>query len=328
MPTFVRSQAISHPVGERGRVSLKVTSADVQLSAAPGGDASIRATFEIKAASEKEADDIFEQVRLRVKQSPGELLIEEPDITGSFGSVISRIFGSGVHGDLNVEARVPAGVELRLSGVSADMEVSGMRGDQRYHTVSGDLSVTEAGGRVRLNTISGDATLRATEPLAVEAQGVSGDLSVIAPQLESLRVSTVSGDVELEGELSARGDFRVETVSGDLVVGLLGSATFEVRGLSTDVNSELDHRLEGRSDRRRLIVGAGGPTLVFNSMSGDVSVRRPRRVSPARGDATAATPPTAPAASPDAASRLDVLQALERGEIDVDEASRRLAGGS
>ena len=327
MPTFVRSQAITHPVGERGRVSLKVTSADVQLSAAPGGDATIRATFEIKAASEEEADRIFEQVRLRVRRSPGELAVEEPDVTGSFGSVISRIFGSGTHGDLDVEARVPAGVELRLSGVSADMEVGGMRGDQRYNTVTGDLSISEAGGRVRLHTVSGDATLRATEPLAVEAQGVSGDLSVIAPQLQSLRASTVSGDVEVEGELSAGGDFRVETVSGDLVVGLLGSATFEVRGLSTDVHSELDHRLEGRSDRRRLIVGSGGPTLVFNSMSGDVAVRRPRRVSAAPVSPTG-TPPRPAAAVPDAAAQLHVLQALERGEIDVDEATRRLAGGN
>jgi hypothetical protein len=324
MPTFVRSQAISHAVGERGRVSLKVTSADVQLSAAPGGDATIRATFEIKAASEEEADRIFEQVRLRVRRSSGELAVEEPDVTGS---VISRIFGSGTHGDLDVEAKVPAGVELRLSGVSADMEVGGMRGDQRYNTVTGDLSISEAGGRVRLHTVSGDATLRATEPLAVEAQGVSGDLSVIAPQLQSLRASTVSGDVEVEGELLAGGDFRVETVSGDLVVGLVGSATFEVRGLSTEVHSELDHRLEGRSDRRRLIVGSGGPTLVFNSMSGDVAVRRPRRVSAAPVSPTA-TPPRPAAAVPDAAAQLHVLQALERGEIDVDEATRRLAGGN
>ena len=327
MPTFVRSQTISHPVGERGRVSLKVTSADVQLSAAPGGDATIRATFEIKAATEAEADRIFEQVRLQVRQSPGELLIEEPDVTGSFGSVISRLFGSGSHGDLNVEAQVPAGVELRLTGVSADMEIVGMRGDQRYNTVTGDLSISEAGGRMRLHTVSGDATVRATEPLAVDAQGVSGDLSVTAPQLQGLRATTVSGDVEVEGELSAGGDFHVETVSGDLVVGLVGSATFEVRGLSTDIDSDLDHRLEGRSDRRRLIVGAGGPTLIFNTMSGDVAVRRPRRVSAVPVSPIAAAP-TPRAAAPDAASQLEVLKALERGEIDVDEASRRLAGGS
>src|SRR5207247_6033412 len=114
--------------------------------------------------------------------------------------------------------------------------------------------------------------------VAVEVQSVSGDVTISTPLLRRLRANAVSGDVELEAELAADGDFRVETVSGDLVVGLLGSATFEVHGLSTDVNSELDHRLEGQVDRRRLIIGKGGPRLVFNSMSGDVDVRRPRRI--------------------------------------------------
>ena len=106
-------------------------------------------------------------------------------------------------------------------------------------------------------------------------------------------------------------------------MGLVGDATFEIRGLSTDVSSELDHRLEGQVDRRRLIVGSGGPRLVFNSMSGDVRVRRPRRLS-------AQAKPAEPASEPTAAetqSELDILRALERGEIDVDEATRRLAGG-
>ncbi len=135
--------------------------------------------------------------------------------------------------------------------------------------------------------------------------------------LRSLRANTVSGDVELEAELAADGDFRVETVSGDLVVGLIGNATFEVHGISTDVSSELDHRLEGQVDRRRLIIGSGGPRLVFNSMSGDLDVRRPRRIAPAVA-----------AKAPAPATQLEILHALERGEIDVDEATRRLAGGA
>jgi hypothetical protein len=116
----------------------------------------------------------------------------------------------------------------------------------------------------------------------------------------------------------------VETVSGELAVGLVGDATFEIHGLSTDVSSELDHRLEGQIDRRRLIIGSGSPRLVFNSMSGDVKVRRPRRISPRPASATPRAEPTAA----ERQSELDVLRALERGEIDVDEATRRLAGGA
>jgi hypothetical protein len=109
----------------------------------------------------------------------------------------------------------------------------------------------------------------------------------------------------------------------------------EVRGLSTDVDVSVPHRAEGSRDRRRYVIGAGGPQVMFSSMSGDVSVGSGRR-----GAATPPTrpvppippvPPAAPGEPPPAGlepnQQLAVLQALERGEIDVDEAARRLGGG-
>lgn len=320
MVTYVRTQTIDHTVGENGSVSLGVTEGDVQARGIPGGEARVRATFEIRASSDAEADRIFEQIQLRVTRGNGELTVDEP--RSSFGSIISRIFGDGSQANLTVEAEIPAAAQLHLTSVSADTEVSGMRGEQRYSTVSGDLQLRDIGGSVRLEAVSGDANLRTEEPVAVQAQGVSGDISITAPLLRSLRANTVSGDVELDAELDARGEFRVESVSGDLAVGLIGSATFEAHGLSTDVHSELDHRLEGQVGHLRLIIGSGGPRLVFNSMSGDLDVRRPRQ------NASAVATPTPAPSAPDQATQLGVLRALERGEIDVDEATRRLAGGA
>jgi len=323
MGNYVRIQSIDHIVGERGRVSLAVTSADVRLRGIPGAEAHIRATFEISASSEADADRIFDAVQLRVNRASGELSVEEHEGNHSVGSVIGRLFGAGGQYELTVEADVPTAAELQMTAVSSDVDATNLRGEQRYRTVSGDLSVSNGGGSVRLESVSGDATVRAEEALSIQSQGVSGDLNVTVPTLRSLKANTVSGDVEVEAQLAEDGDFRVETVSGDLSMGLVGDATFEIRGLSTDVSSELDHRLEGQVDRRRLIVGSGGPRLVFNSMSGDVRVRRPRRLN-------ADTKPAEPATEPTAAERqseLDILRALERGEIDVDEATRRLAGG-
>jgi hypothetical protein len=325
MGTYVRTQGIDHNVGESGRVSLNVTSGDVRIRAIPGGEAHIRATFEISASSDADADRIFESVQLQVDRSAGSLGVEESPGHHSVGAVIGRLFGGSGDYELTVEADVPTSAQMQLTAVSSDVTVTDLHGEQRYHTVSGDLSVNNSGGSVRLETVSGDATIRAEEAVAVQAQTVSGDLNITTPTLRSLRANTVSGDVELEAELTGSGDFRVETVSGDLGVGLVGSATFEIHGLSTDVSSELDHRLEGQIDRRRLIIGSGGPRLVFNSMSGDVSIRHPRRIS--------ARPPAAPRPVPEPTpaeqeSQLEVLRALERGEIDVDEATRRLAGGA
>lgn len=323
MGTYVRTQTIDHAIGEKGSLSLAVRSADVRLRGIPGGEAHVRATFEITAASDTDADRIFEEVQMRVERRDGLLTVDERDNPDPVGKLFTRIFGG--HGDyeLSVEAEVPEAAQLRLTAVSSDVDITDLHGEQRYHTVSGDLSVQNAGGSVRLETVSGDATIRADEPLAVHAQTVSGDLNITATTLRSLKATTVSGDIMLEAELSSDGDFRAETVSGDLSVGLVGSATFEIHGLSTDVSSELDHRLEGQIDRRRLIIGSGGPRLLFNSMSGDVNVRRPRRLSERRAAAQPAPAPT-PA---EQESQLEVLRALERGEIDVDEATRRLAKG-
>jgi DUF4097 and DUF4098 domain-containing protein YvlB len=324
MGTYVRTQTIDHTIGERGSLSLKVTSGDVRARAIPGDDAHLRATFEIKASSDTEADRIFEAIQLRVHRSEGQLTAEEHEGDVSLGSVIGRIFGGVGHTGLTVEAEIPAAARVNLTGVSSEMEVTGFKGEQRYRTVSGDLLLSGLGGNLKLETVSGDATIHADAPIGLRVQAVSGDVTVIGPILESLEANTVSGDIELEGALTADGDYRVETVSGDLVFRLVGDATFEIRGLSTDVNSELDHRLEGQVDRRRLIVGSGGPLLVFSSMSGDVDVRRPRRVGATR---PAAKSPAAPA-GPASESQLEVLRALERGEIDVDEATRRLGAGS
>jgi DUF4097 and DUF4098 domain-containing protein YvlB len=324
MGSYVRTQSIDHNVGERGRVSLQVTSGDVRVRGIPGGEAHIRATFEISASSDADADRIFEAVQLRVNRASGELSVEEHEGDVSVGSVIKSLFGAGGRYELTVECDVPSVAEIELTAVSSDVDGTGLRGDQRYRTVSGDLSLSRAGGSVRLESVSGDATISADEPLSIRSQGVSGDLNINASTLSSLRANTVSGDVELEAQLADGGDFQVETVSGDLAVGLAGDATFEIRGLSTDVHSELDHRLEGQVDRRRLIVGSGGPRLVFNSMSGDVDVRRPRRMSAQPARPSASVPEATPT---ERQSELDVLRALERGEIDVDEATRRLAGG-
>jgi hypothetical protein len=323
MGTYVRTQTIDHAIGEKGSLSLSVRSADVRLRGIPGGEAHVRATFEIRAASDTDADRIFEEVQMRVERREGVLTIDERDNPDPVGKLFTRIFGGQGDYELSLEAEVPDSAQLRLTAVSSEVDVTDLHGEQRYHTVSGDLSVQNAGGSVRLETVSGDATIRADEPLAVHAQTVSGDLNITATTLRSLKATTVSGDIMLEAELSSDGDFRAETVSGDLSVGLVGSATFEIHGLSTDVSSELDHRLEGQIDRRRLIIGSGGPRLLFNSMSGDVNVRRPRRISERRAAAQPAPVPT-PA---EQESQLEVLRALERGEIDVDEATRRLAKG-
>lgn len=342
MATFSRTQAFGHHLGSEGRVFITVTDADLHLEGVEGAEVQVQATFDIRATTEAEADAIFEAAQLRVTRGSGSLQLEQPDEHRGFRGLrheletaVSRIFGGNAV-EVTIQVEVPRAADVRVETVSGDVDVSGLVAEGRYQTVSGDLSITDGSGNLRINTVSGDAQVRARGAISIRAETVSGDLGVSAPRLEMFRGTTVSGDIDLEGELAAQGEFRAETVSGDLSVGLAGGASFDVRGLSTDIRSDLDHRIEGRLDRRRLVIGTGGPQFIFSSMSGDLAVRRPRRIGDGPrmmpptppGPAAPPAPPVAPSPPVSSAEQLEILHALERGEIDVEEATRRLSGGT
>lgn len=333
MATFVRNQEIEHEIGPEGRFALRVTSPDVEIRAVDGDLARVRVEFELRAASEAHADDAFERLKYAASRQEGVLEVSEPKRDGrSLGSIAGFLGLSGDRVDVRVVAELPRRATVAFTGVSADVDVVGLRGTQEFRTVSGDVVMSDLGGSVALNGVSSDISIRAEEPIRLRATTVSGDLSAIAPRFEDAHITTVSGDIEVEGELDRQVTHRFETVSGDLSLGVVGGVTLEVRGLSSDVDVSIAHRSEGSRDRRRYVIGDGAVAVQFSSMSGDVSVHAARRMAnppaPPRPPAPPA-PPSAPVSPPALSGddQLAVLRALERGEIDVDEASRRLAGG-
>jgi hypothetical protein len=329
MATYVRTQEITHDIGARGRFALRVTSPDVELRGGDGTTATVRIKVELRAGSEEEADALFERLRFHVRQADGILEVTEPrrDDAGIGGIIRLLGIGSVRVDDASVSAVLPEAAEIAFEGVSTDVTASAFRGAQQYRTVSGDLVLDDVAGDVRVRTVSADVSIRAEEPMRLEMNTVSGDVSAVAPRFDALRLVTVSGDVELEGEFAPRGQHRVETVSGDLSLGLVDGLTLEVRGLSSDTRVSVPHRSEGSRDRRRYIIGGGEGSLLFSSMSGDVSVHPGRRIAASIPTAPSDRPEAPPAAStPGADEQIAILRALEAGEIDVDEAAARLAG--
>jgi DUF4097 and DUF4098 domain-containing protein YvlB len=315
MATFVRTQSLEHRIGASGHLNVRVTGSDTTIRAVAGDSAHVRATYQISASSETDSDRMFEELRLQVTADVATLELEEPKgLSRSFGGALSRLLGGAGGASLELEIEAPADCELRFEGISADVQASGLHGNQRFQTISGDVLLRDAGGTVRIDDTSGDITIRADDALALQTSAVSGDLSVIAPRITALRVNSVSGDVELEGAFARGGEHRIETVSGDVAVGLVGGAIFDVRGLSTDISSRLPHEIEGRSDQRRVIIGDGATRIRFNSMSGDLSIGAPRRLVAEPAEVVE-----------EEAAEMAILQALERGDIDVEEAGRRLA---
>ncbi len=343
MATYVRLQEVEHAIGPTGRFALRVTSPEVELRAVDGDTVRATIEFSFQADSDADADARLERLRYEVVPRSGAVDLGEPrQGSGGIASIAQLLGIRGGRVDARVVAEIPAGADVSYNGVAGDVRATGFTRSQEFHTVSGDLVLNGAAGRVRVRGVSSDVTLHADDAVDLEINTVSGDIASIAPRYEALRMTTVSGDIVLEGTLATSGETRIETVSGDVRLGVSGGMTLEVRALSSDVSVGLPHRSEGSRDRRRYVVGDGAARVVFSSMSGDLVASAPRRSVPvAPTPPRPPTPPTAPVPPrapvppipPDEpstkaaqADQLEILRALERGEIDVDEAAARLAG--
>ena len=237
MAIYVRTQEIEHEIGPSGRFALRVTSPEVHLRAVDGARRSVRVKFELRAGSEEEADllDSSASDSPSASRARRSRWRSHDVATGHRRDRPAGRERGAV--DARVSADVPRGAEIAYDGVSADVRVTGFQGSQQYQTLSGDMILDHVAGDLRVRGVSRDVTVRADEPIDLQMNTVSGDVSALAPRFDELRVVTVSGDLELEGELAPAIQHRVETVSGDLSLGVVGGLTLEVRGLSSDVTS-------------------------------------------------------------------------------------------
>jgi len=312
--TAATAGSIEHSIGVEGLFVLQLGSGDVRLH---GSDGEIA----------------------RVEDRQGHAIVDEFDVETGEGTLAVRArkglrikIGPGRHDTPDLDVHVPRRATIVVETSSGDLTGVDLAGEQRFHTASGDIDLTRISGAVSIEAASGDVDLTATGELRLKARTVSGDLAVRAGVLTEVFAATTSGDLAIAGELAPDGTHKVETVSGDAVLALAGGARIEVSTVTGDVSADGPHRTERTDGQRVIVVGDGRATLVVRTMSGDVHVAKAKGLD-IRVDAAPSVPVVQPEpASPsDAAiaaayedARLTILKQLERGEIDVTEAGRRL----
>ena len=285
---------LEHPLGHDGLLVLRLTDGDARLSGVDGDLVTVRSTDgEPLDGFAIEAGERSIEIRAHANRSA----------------------------DLDV--RVPRGATVILEARSADVTVSDLTGDVRLTTASGDLTARGVSGTLSAEAVSGDVEITATGTLSVVARTVSGDLELRAAQLDSLTATTTSGDLEIAADFVGDGPFVIETVSGDTSLAPRGDIRIEPTTLTGDVSGRGIGR-RSSSDRGPIVVGSGdGPTIAWRSTSGDLTIdHRPSRAEPPAPPAI--RPSDEDATQPDDPT-MAILHALERGEIDLDEASDRLA---
>ncbi len=170
-------------------------------------------------------------------------------------------------GAARLEVRVPRNSEIHAAGVSAGIRSRGIAGAQRLHTVSGDIDAELGSGNDDINSVSGSITLRGTgEDGTLRVANVSGDVSVthIAGEFEartvngrlsaeissarSVRLHTVSGDIELEAHLARGGAVDTDTVSGGQRIRIVAPAgySYDIGSFSGSIENCFGQQVERR----------------------------------------------------------------------------------
>lgn len=265
----------SHDMAADGTVSVSNVAGEIEVST--WGREQLRLTGDIGEGSELTVDASSGNIRIEVRPT-----------------------SKGRHGDMDdtdLYLVVPERASLSLNGVSANITVSGSKGERiNVETVSGDIEVTAETVSLDLAAVSGDIAFSGTS-VRTSVETVSGDVELDGVS-GVLEVKVVSGDADVRGGAFSRGQFEsvsgslelvvgaerggrltVETMSGDAYVYLPSDQDAEIRAqtFSGDIDSAFGSPVRekhGPGTRLQHVAGEGGATIRVESFSGDVEIMR------------------------------------------------------
>jgi hypothetical protein len=291
-----------------------------------------------KAVARSFHDDVGYDLEIELPRSAPDLQVAVHTASGDIS--VAAIFGP-----------------VTLNSASGDIHTRDTGGELNAHTASGDLFLERVTGRLTARTVSGDARVAAARLDAIDLHSVSGDLLLQATLRGDApsHLQSVSGDVRLrlssEQDAAPNVTLTLKSVSGDATVAppfrkidrrtwQLGSGATGPRLSVQTVSGDLDAGFEllpsspapssPPQETAPPPPPSPAPTMPRSTPPPSPVAPPPPPLPPAQPAPSGPSPtsdplPAAPAASPPVdAARLTVLQAVERGEIDVEEALRRL----
>ncbi len=184
-------------------------------------------------------------------------------------AVSANIDVTAMHGSASIEAESVSG-EVVLHGSSTDkLEISSVSGDVTFDGQAGRVDAETVSGDLRINGASGD----------VSVETVSGSAIVRAQTVKEFEGSSVSGDIDFEGALTADGRIDVESMSGDVSITLPAetSGRVSVESFSGDLDNDFGLAVEkedGPGSTMRGKLGSGSASIEIESFSGDVDLRK------------------------------------------------------
>ena len=202
----------------------------------------------------------------------------------------------GIKSDL--EIYVPSGSSVAIEGFQATINVSGVTGSVKAETVNGsitqaggakhvelqsvngDVDVTKAAGRVKAESVNGGVALHDASG-ELEASTVNGKLQVLGGAYDRAELESVSGPVRFDAGLGPRATLKVETVSGEVELALPAGvgAEFTISSFSGRINNELGPAAVKSSKwapqaELNFTTGSGSVRVSVETLSGAINIRK------------------------------------------------------
>jgi len=200
--------------------------------------------------------------------------------------------------DATLTLRVPKGIRLNADTVSADIAVSGLRGEQKLESVSGEVQTQAFDAPVRATSVSGEVSVVgnggkatvSTENVSgsttvggirgdYHGEVVSGEIRATVAAAQKIELNSVSGDIEIKAELTPTSRVNMESVSGTLTLKIKPpvNAEFDVESFSGDIDSCLGPKARSTSkytpgSELNYTQGNGGARVEMQTLSGEISI--------------------------------------------------------
>ncbi|MFO7694737.1 MAG: DUF4097 family beta strand repeat-containing protein [Vicinamibacterales bacterium] len=282
------------PLPKGGSLDLSNISGDIVITGGAGDQVVIDAVKRGKTAE----DLTLVQIEVSTTATRVEVRTQYPrerrnvNVSVDFTVSVPRAAGVTVRtvsGNLNL-ATIDG--ELVADSVSGDVDVKSAGRLESAKTVSGDVTVTSAAsdGDISFASVSGDVKLSQIKARGIDANSVTGGVTLSDVASSRSKVKSVSGDIVFGGPLAKGGRYSLQSHSGNVTVYVDGKTGFEVAAgtFSGDISSDLQlvsafggEREGGQPGRRpksgpgqrvRGTFGDGGAFLELSAFSGDVKI--------------------------------------------------------
>ena len=158
----------------------------------------------------------------------------ETEEAGNRVEVSTRTMDDGVSADeskTDFEITVPVESELNVRTDSGNVTVESVHGDMTFDTVGASLQLSDVDGYMVVKTIDGSLICTRCSG-KLEANSISGNVQMIQPTLDSVRVQTSSGNIFFDGSFLSRGIYIMKNFSGTIEVHFASSDSFDVNATS------------------------------------------------------------------------------------------------